>query len=70
MAELARDYLRASGRRRPVLPLRVPGRAARAVRAGAILAPDRAVGVRTWEDVLADRCAPRTARPATDKGRS
>ena len=32
-----------------------PGRAARAVRAGAHLAPERAVGRRTWEDFLAER---------------
>ena len=35
--------------------LRLPGQAARAVRAGANLAPDRAVGHRTWEDFLTER---------------
>jgi uncharacterized protein YbjT (DUF2867 family) len=51
--ELVRGYLRMRGRRRPIVPVRLPGAAARAVRAGATLAPDRAVGRRTWEDFLA-----------------
>ena len=55
LTELVRGYLRAAGRRRLILPVRVPGQAARAVRAGALLAPDRAVGRRTWEDFLAER---------------
>jgi uncharacterized protein YbjT (DUF2867 family) len=55
MAELVRAYLAASGRRRLFLPVRVPGKAARAFRAGANLAPDRAVGQTTWEEFLADR---------------
>jgi uncharacterized protein YbjT (DUF2867 family) len=59
MDALVREYLRASGRHRPVLPVRLPGRAARAVRAGANLAPDRAVGRRTWEEFLADQVAGR-----------
>jgi hypothetical protein len=36
----------------------VPGAAARAIRDGANLAPDRAVGVRTWEEFLAERVNP------------
>ena len=55
MADLLREYLRARGKRRLLLPVRLPGQAARAVRAGANLAPDRAVGHRTWEEFLADR---------------
>ncbi len=54
MRELVRSYLRAAHKRRPLLPVRVPGGAARAIRAGAILAPDRAVGRRTWENFLAE----------------
>jgi uncharacterized protein YbjT (DUF2867 family) len=54
-AELVRGYLRTLGRRRPILPLWLPGEAARAMRAGANLAPDRAVGRRTWEEFLAAR---------------
>jgi hypothetical protein len=40
---------------RPIIPVWLPGKAARAVRAGAKLAPERAVGRRTWEELLADR---------------
>jgi uncharacterized protein YbjT (DUF2867 family) len=58
MGELVRGYLRAAGKRRPLVPMRVPGAAARAIRDGANLAPDRAVGVRTWEDFLAERLGP------------
>ena len=52
---LLRGYLRASRKRRPMVPVPIPGKAARAVRAGANLAPGRAVGHRTWEDFLAER---------------
>jgi len=55
VAELIRAYLRAVGGRRPILPIRMPGRAARAVREGANLAPEHAVGKRTWEEFLAER---------------
>jgi len=59
-SDLVRGYLRAAGRSRPFVPIHIPGAAARAVRAGAVLAPDRAVGKRTWEEFLSDRFA----RPA------
>jgi len=55
MTDLARGYLRATGRHRLLLPVHVPGGAARACRAGANLAPDRAVGRRTWAAFLAER---------------
>jgi uncharacterized protein YbjT (DUF2867 family) len=55
VAELIRLYLQATGRRRPILPVRMPGRAARAVREGANLSPEYAVGKRTWEEFLAER---------------
>jgi uncharacterized protein YbjT (DUF2867 family) len=55
MSELVRGYLRARGAHRPIVPVRFPGQAARAFRAGANLALDRAVGRRTWEEFLADR---------------
>src|ERR671936_2798307 len=54
-AELLRGYLRATHRHRPIIPVWLPGKAARAIRAGANLAPERAVGRRTWEEFLADR---------------
>jgi uncharacterized protein YbjT (DUF2867 family) len=52
VADIVRTYLRATGRRRLLLPFPLPGAAARAVRNGANLAPDHAVGERTWEDFL------------------
>ncbi len=55
LADLLTGYLRASHRCRPIVPLRLPGKAACAVRNGANLAPDRAVGHQTWEDFLAER---------------
>ncbi|MFF3006625.1 SDR family oxidoreductase [Kitasatospora sp. NPDC057940] len=53
--ELAEAYLRASGRRRVLLPVRVPGASGRALRAGGNLTPERAVGRGTFEEVLAER---------------
>jgi uncharacterized protein YbjT (DUF2867 family) len=53
MNELVRGYLRATHKRRLLMPLKLPGKAVRAFRAGANLAPERAVGHRTWEDFLA-----------------
>ena len=55
MRDLLRSYLAAAGRRRPILSIRQPGGAARALRDGAGTTPDRAVGRRTWEEFLADR---------------
>jgi uncharacterized protein YbjT (DUF2867 family) len=58
LGDLLRSYLRASHRHRLTVPVWLPGEAARAVRAGAVLAPDRAVGQVTWEDFLAARVGP------------
>jgi hypothetical protein len=55
MDELIRSYLRARGKRRLLVPLRLGGGAYRAIRDGAHLAPGRAVGRRTWEEFLADQ---------------
>lgn len=56
MADLSRGYLKAAGKRRPMLPVPMPGKAGRAYRAGANLALDGATfGHRTWEDFLAER---------------
>lgn len=55
MADLLREYLLARGKRRMMVPVRLPGKAARAFRAGANLAPEQAVGRRTWEEFLAER---------------
>lgn len=56
LADLARPYLRLRGRRRPMLPVRIPGKAGRAYRAGANLTLRGAEeGKRTWEEFLAER---------------
>jgi hypothetical protein len=44
MADLLRGYLRARGKHRLMMPVRIPGTAARAFRTGPNLAPERAVG--------------------------
>jgi uncharacterized protein YbjT (DUF2867 family) len=55
MDELLGGYLRAARKRRAIVSVPLPGKAAHAVREGANLAPERAVGKRTWEEFLADR---------------
>ena len=56
MADLIRGYLRARGKRRLMMPVRMPGKAGRAYRAGENLSLEgAAVGKRTWEDFLAER---------------
>lgn len=58
LAELTRSYLRTRGKRRPFLPVRVPGKMGRVYRAGENLALDGADhGKRTWEEFLADQVA-------------
>ena len=52
---LLRGYLRAAHRHRPIVPVWLPGKGARAFRAGANRAPGGAVGQRTWEEFLAER---------------
>jgi uncharacterized protein YbjT (DUF2867 family) len=53
-AELLRAYLDAAGRRRPVLPVRLPGAVFAGYRHGGHLAPT-AVGRRTWEEFLTEQ---------------
>jgi hypothetical protein len=62
IAELIRGYLQARDMHRLLLPVWLPGKAARVFRDGANLAPDRAVGQRTWEDFLAARVGSDTGR--------
>ncbi len=50
---LLRSYLAAVGKRRWIVNIPVGGGAAAAIRAGANLAPEHAVGHRTWEEFLA-----------------
>lgn len=52
---LIRSYLRAQDRRRPLLPIRIPGKAGRAYRAGDNLnLADATHGTRTWETYLGE----------------
>lgn len=56
LADLTRSYLRARGKRRPFLPVRVPGKMGRAYRSGANLTLTGAgIGKRTWEDFLSEQ---------------
>ncbi|WP_306366636.1 SDR family oxidoreductase [Nocardiopsis sp. CC223A] len=63
MADLLRTYLAARGVRRPTIPLRIPGAAGRAYRAGENLAgPDADRGTRTWAAFLAERTGTESSR--------
>ncbi|TCC35144.1 SDR family oxidoreductase [Kribbella sindirgiensis] len=54
LSELARDYLRATGKRRLLLPIRVPGKAGKVYRAGSNLTRAGAdVGTHTWDEFVA-----------------
>ncbi|MFC5667575.1 SDR family oxidoreductase [Kitasatospora misakiensis] len=69
LGDLTRDYLRAAGRRRPMLPLRVPGKVGRCYREGVNLArPGAARGTRTWEAFLAETFPAGGAAPAATGG--
>lgn len=58
MAEVLRTYMRSRELRRLLVPMWLPGRAVRAIRGGANLAPDRAIGRQTWETFLAEQVRP------------
>jgi uncharacterized protein YbjT (DUF2867 family) len=56
MADLIRGFLRARGKHRLMLSIRMPGKAGRAYLAGENLSLEGAdVGKRTWEDFLIER---------------
>nr|WP_157119832.1 NAD(P)H-binding protein [Nocardia xishanensis] len=58
LSDMIRDYLRAAGKRRPLLPVRIPGKVGRAYRAGANLNLDTANrGKRTWAEFLEEQFA-------------
>jgi uncharacterized protein YbjT (DUF2867 family) len=60
LPELARLWARATGTRRPVVPLRLPGKLVAAYRAGSGLVPGPAYGRQTFADHLAEQ--PRALR--------
>ncbi|MFF1837467.1 SDR family oxidoreductase [Streptomyces sp. NPDC058231] len=55
LPELARAFLRATGRKRRIVPVRLAGRAYAGYRRGEHLTPGRAVGRTTFEEFLAER---------------
>ena len=55
LKQLVGSYLQASGKHRPIVPLRLPGKGARAFREGAAVSDYQPVGRRTWEEFLAAR---------------
>ncbi|GAB2763707.1 NAD(P)H-binding protein [Salinifilum aidingensis] len=62
LAELARAYRAATGRRRIVLRIPLPGKIARGYRRGEHLAPERAPGSTTFDEFLADPPGGRSLR--------
>lgn len=53
MKHLVRDYLTVAGKRRLTVPVRLPGKAGKAYRAGQNLTSDGDHGTRTWQEFLA-----------------
>jgi uncharacterized protein YbjT (DUF2867 family) len=69
MRELVADYLHARGKRRPTVPVRMPGNVGRAYRAADNLNLTTAThGERTWQEFLAERL-PATATSRTASAR-
>jgi len=66
MADLARAWLSSTGKRRAVLPVRVPGPLGAHLRAGAQLTPEHADGRITFEEYLAERSR-RANKPAVHR---
>lgn len=52
--EVTAAWLAARGRRGRILPIRIPGRFGRSIRAGALTTDAVPAGTRTWSDYLAD----------------
>lgn len=69
MGELADSYLQAGGRHRMKMPVRMPGKAGRAYRAGDNLNLRTAArGKRTWEVFLAEKLSGGAQSAPTDRG--
>lgn len=69
--EVIRDYLRAGGKRRVLLKVRVPGKVGRAYRQGRNLArPGATRGTRTWPDYLAEQAGGASPQRTMASGRS
>jgi uncharacterized protein YbjT (DUF2867 family) len=50
--DLARSYLAIVGKRRPIVPIRLPGKVFGGIRSGGLLAPEHAAGTITFEQYL------------------
>ena len=61
LTDAARSYLDATGRRR-IFELPLPGKTARAIRAGALTCPENAYGEKTWKDFLREKAVVRPGR--------
>lgn len=57
-ADLARSYLKGTGRQRRVVEVPLPGKMARAFREGALTCPDQAYGKIRWEEFLRGTVSP------------
>lgn len=57
VTDLARSYLSMVGKRRPILPVWLPGKVFRAYRSGGHLSPENATGTVTFEEYLAEQLA-------------
>lgn len=53
--DLAHSYLTIVGKRRPIVPIRLPGKVFHAFRVGGNLAPEHAVGTVTFEQYLSEQ---------------
>jgi uncharacterized protein YbjT (DUF2867 family) len=67
--ELGRDYLRVVGKRRPRLPIRIPGKTGRLYREGAKLSFEGQTGERSWEDYLEEQASADSANAVQVKHR-
>lgn len=52
LKDLARTYLEAQGRKRPVLEVRIPGKLGKALRSGGLTCPSHATGTGSFEQFL------------------
>ncbi|MCA2321879.1 MULTISPECIES: SDR family oxidoreductase [Mycobacterium avium complex (MAC)] len=55
--DLARSYLAIAGRRRPMVPIRLPGEVFGGIRGGGLLTPEHAAGTITFEQYLEEQQA-------------
>jgi len=55
--DLARSYLAIVGKRRPIVPVRLPGKVFGGIHAGGLLTPEHAAGTTTFEEYLGEQIA-------------